>query len=413
MRTKPGWSPFGENFRLTGRPVTTRLRAAAGRQGDEDGQGKHVPPVRHRHGLVGHRPPERHRRGRDVPDEVCREPPRRSGEDELDGGRPAAAGPDDTEPGDGPCQGEHDYHPQRVGVRPWRAVSQDVAAELGRQVIQVDQPRAGQHRQAEPEVGQRTAPPGEAAEYDQCGGHMSGLVEQAAHGEVHAVPPAHQVGGEDVAGEDGASQAVRGQCADSPVRAIQDSCHRTRINPRTRRHAPSIAGPARTAGYPPSRLVNPGGMTRSSGDSSLIDEWPRPRRQASMPDRIRSSTFSTPAWPFAARPHRYARPIITALAPRASAFTTSPPRRTPPSSSTSTWSPTARAISGSIRMVAGVPSRLLPPWLDTEIAETPASTARLASSTRVMPLTMNGPSHCERSQATSSQVAGAVCIHCP
>src|SRR5882757_7235569 len=54
--------------------------------------------------------------------------------------------------------------------------------------------------------------------------------------------------------------------------------------------------------------------------------------------------------------------------PRASAFTTSPPRRIPPSSSTSTWSPTASAIAGSARVLAGVPSRLLPPWLDTEIA---------------------------------------------
>jgi len=31
------------------------------------------------------------------------------------------------------------------------------------------------------------------------------------------------------------------------------------------------------------------------GDSSAIDEWPRPSRQASMPERSRSSTFSTPA----------------------------------------------------------------------------------------------------------------------
>ncbi len=83
-----------------------------------------------------------------------------------------------------------------------------------------------------------------------------------------------------------------------------------------------------------------------------------------------SSTFSTPAWPSAASPHRYARPIITARAPSASALTTSPPRRMPPSSSTSIWSPTASAIAGSARIVAGVPSRLLPPWLDTEIALT-------------------------------------------
>jgi hypothetical protein len=70
-------------------------------------------------------------------------------------------------------------------------------------------------------------------------------------------------------------------------------------------------------------------------------------------------------------------------------------------------------MSGSSRIVAGVPSRLFPPWLDTEIAETPASTARLASSILVTPLSMNGPSHWARSQATSSQDGGAVCIHCP
>ncbi len=64
-----------------------------------------------------------------------------------------------------------------------------------------------------------------------------------------------------------------------------------------------------------------------------------------------------------------------------------------------------------MRIEAGVPSRLFPPWLDTEIAVTPASTARRASSTRVMPLSMNGPPHCSRSQATSSQVGSGVCIH--
>ena len=68
---------------------------------------------------------------------------------------------------------------------------------------------------------------------------------------------------------------------------------------------------------------------------------------------------------------------------------------------------------GSTRIGAGVQSRLLPPWLDTWIAVAPASTARLASSTRVMPLTQNGPSHCSRSQATSAQVGGGVNIHCP
>ena len=64
-------------------------------------------------------------------------------------------------------------------------------------------------------------------------------------------------------------------------------------------------------------------------------------------------------------------------------------------------------------MVPGVPSRLLPPWLETEMASTPMSTARLASSTRVTPLSMNGPSHWSRSQATSSHDGGGVAIHLP
>lgn len=76
-------------------------------------------------------------------------------------------------------------------------------------------------------------------------------------------------------------------------------------------------------------------------------------------------------------------------------------------------SPTASTTEGSTRTVAGVVSRLLPPWLDTEIAVTPASTARLASSTRVTPLSRKGPPHSLRSQATSSQVGGVVCIHSP
>ncbi len=73
------------------------------------------------------------------------------------------------------------------------------------------------------------------------------------------------------------------------------------------------------------------------------------------------------------------------------ALTTSEPRRMPPSSTTSIWSPTASAIGLTIRIEAGVPSRLLPPWLDTEIAVTPASTARRASSIRHTPFSMNGP----------------------
>ena len=64
-----------------------------------------------------------------------------------------------------------------------------------------------------------------------------------------------------------------------------------------------------------------------------------------------------------------------------------------------------------MRIAAGVPSRLLPPWLDTEMAVTPASTARLASSTRHTPLTMNGPPHSLRIHSTSSHVGAGVVIH--
>jgi hypothetical protein len=62
-------------------------------------------------------------------------------------------------------------------------------------------------------------------------------------------------------------------------------------------------------------------------------------------------------------------------------------------------------------MVAGVPSKSLPPWLDTETPVAPASTALLASSMRVMPLTRNGPPHSWASQATSSQDGGGVAAH--
>ena len=52
-------------------------------------------------------------------------------------------------------------------------------------------------------------------------------------------------------------------------------------------------------------------------------------------------------------------PISTAAAPIAIARTTSPPRRIPPSITTSIRSPTAATTSGSTRIEAGVPSRAL------------------------------------------------------
>ena len=153
------------------------------------------------------------------------------------------------------------------------------------------------------------------------------------------------------------------------------------------------------------------GTMRSSGVRSWIDPCPRARRDSSMPSCRIWRTWRTPSSPAAARPHRNARPISTALAPSASALTTSLPRRTPPSSTTSIWSPTASTTAGSIRMEAGTPSTLFPPWLDTEIAVAPRSTARLASSGRRMPLIMKGPCQTLRSHCRSAPVGCGVCDH--
>jgi hypothetical protein len=88
----------------------------------------------------------------------------------------------------------------------------------------------------------------------------------------------------------------------------------------------------------------------------------------------------------------------------------------PPSMTTSRSEPTASQIGLTIRIAAGVPSRLLPPWLETEMAWAPASRARRASSMRQTPLSMNGLppliwAHCSRIHATSSQDGGGVVIH--
>ncbi len=85
----------------------------------------------------------------------------------------------------------------------------------------------------------------------------------------------------------------------------------------------------------------------------------------------------------------------------------------PLSSTISISPPTACAIAGSVRIEAGWPSRLLPPWFETEIAVAPMSTARRASSGRAIPLIITDPSHAETSQRRSSQVGGGVSIHSP
>ena len=55
---------------------------------------------------------------------------------------------------------------------------------------------------------------------------------------------------------------------------------------------------AHKAGYTaqaPSSRRNPSGITRSAGLRSCTDECPRPSRAESMPPRMMSRTFSTPA----------------------------------------------------------------------------------------------------------------------
>src|SRR6185436_8855272 len=54
----------------------------------------------------------------------------------------------------------------------------------------------------------------------------------------------------------------------------------------------------------PSVRVKPSGTRTSSRVRSWIEEWPIPSSAESMPPRRMSSTFSTPAWPLAASPHR-------------------------------------------------------------------------------------------------------------
>src|SRR5690348_5972171 len=72
--------------------------------------------------------------------------------------------------------------------------------------------------------------------------------------------------------------------------------------------------------------------------------------------RINSRVIETPAPPSAPRPYTYARPIITARAPNAIAFSTSWPERTPPSIHTSQSRPTRDAISGNTLIDDGAPS---------------------------------------------------------
>ena len=94
---------------------------------------------------------------------------------------------------------------------------------------------------------------------------------------------------------------------------------------------------------------------------------------------------------------------MTAFAPRATALTTSLPRRTPPSQMTSSWSPTAWTTGSTRSMVAGAVSSWRPPWLESATASMPMDAAISASATDWMPLITSGPSHTDRSHSMSSQ----------
>ncbi len=105
---------------------------------------------------------------------------------------------------------------------------------------------------------------------------------------------------------------------------------------------------------------------------------PRSASPSSISSRSRVSTSRTPASPPTASPQAAARPTSVARAPSASAFSTSAPRRMPPSTYTSQRPATASTTSGSASSVAGAPSSWRPPWFETMIAAAPCSTASRA-----------------------------------
>jgi hypothetical protein len=80
----------------------------------------------------------------------------------------------------------------------------------------------------------------------------------------------------------------------------------------------------------------------------------------SISSRRISNTRTTPCSPSTARPQNNGRPMQTALAPRAKAFTTSAPRRMPPSSRTSSLPLAAATASERTSIVARVLSRCRP-----------------------------------------------------
>jgi len=148
------------------------------------------------------------------------------------------------------------------------------------------------------------------------------------------------------------------------------------------------------------------GWSHHSTERSMLAIVGRPSSIIAISNSLRRicTTRVTPAAPATPKPHKYGRPICTACAPNASAFTTSVPRRMPPSTSTGTRPPTFSTTSGKASMVAGTVSRLRAPWFDTMIPETPAFTAVAASSGLRMPLSSTGRRAKERSQSISFQL---------
>ena len=101
------------------------------------------------------------------------------------------------------------------------------------------------------------------------------------------------------------------------------------------------------------------------------------------------------------RPRPRSRPCASALA-------MSVPRRKPESTSTGTLPPTASRISGRASMVERPLSSARPPWFDTTMPSSPFSTASLASSAVIRPLTSSRVFTVSRRRLTNAQVSELV-----
>src|SRR6185437_6449285 len=117
----------------------------------------------------------------------------------------------------------------------------------------------------------------------------------------------------------------------------------------------SVSGDHRGAGRARPVALSAQRSCRTLRSISAIVRTPHNTIVKSSSRRISSSAVVTPASPRAPSPYTNARPIITARAPSASAFNTSWPERTPPSSHTSQSRPTRAAISGSTLIDDGAP----------------------------------------------------------